>query len=331
MAKRQNTMIYAILQSVICMFWVVLLPDMTWAESTRTQTIELKAGWNAVFLEVEPLTPKPDAVFTGMPVLQALTYYPKNSSAEFIVDPKEIPWNKAGWHGWVPADKSEAVLNNLYSLQAGQAYLLRCATDYTWKLTGEVKFKQKKWQPNAYNLTGFYVDPASPPTFERYFKGTRSAEQIKIFALKNDHWATTSVKELIYANQAYWVWYQGEVDYPGPLGIKLQAGGDELTLLPSIKEAQITVTNRSSEPFGWRMEQASGSSISLSVGKADNKMMTHFEKLTQLSSATPLSSSNQQVIRLASGDHSTSSDARGILMISGDMGVRFHIPVAVKN
>ncbi|MEO5330890.1 MAG: hypothetical protein H7839_02630 [Magnetococcus sp. YQC-5] len=325
-------MIYIIFQSVIFIFWIVLLPDMTWAASTRTQTIELKAGWNAVFLEVEPLTPKPDTVFADMPVLQALTYYPKNSSVEFIVDPKEISWNKAGWHGWVPKDKSEAVLNNLYSLQAGQAYLLRCATDYTWKLTGEVKFKQKKWQPNAYNLTGFYVDPASPPTFERYFKGTRSAEQIRIFALKNDNWAETSLKELIHANQAYWVWYQGEADYPGPLGIKLQAGGDELTFLSSIKQAQITVTNRSSEPFGWRMEQASESAIPLFVEKTDKEMKTRFENLTQLVSETPLSSSNQQVIRLASGNNATSSDVmRGVLMISGDMGVRFHIPVAVKN
>jgi len=50
--------------------FILLFASFLWIESAQaaqtTQTITLKAGWNAVFLEVEPESTKPADVFAGI-------------------------------------------------------------------------------------------------------------------------------------------------------------------------------------------------------------------------------------------------------------------------
>ena len=88
--------------------WPVMLiialtvPGLLHAGQEITQTLDLKAGWNAVYLEIGPAEADPDVIFAGTPVTQALTYYPKNSPVQFIQDPAETPWEKSGWSRWVP-------------------------------------------------------------------------------------------------------------------------------------------------------------------------------------------------------------------------------------
>ena len=45
----------------------------------RTQSVPLRAGWNSVFLDVEPLDPAPSAVFARLPVTKVAAFLPPNS------------------------------------------------------------------------------------------------------------------------------------------------------------------------------------------------------------------------------------------------------------
>ena len=49
----------------------------------RTQSIALHKGWNAVFLQVDPATPKPADCFQGTPVTMAAAFTGAEKSLQF--------------------------------------------------------------------------------------------------------------------------------------------------------------------------------------------------------------------------------------------------------
>ena len=53
------------------------------ADMVRTQSIALHKGWNAVFLQVDPATPKPADCFQGTPVTMAAAFTGAEKSLQF--------------------------------------------------------------------------------------------------------------------------------------------------------------------------------------------------------------------------------------------------------
>ncbi|KPA17716.1 hypothetical protein MHK_002068 [Candidatus Magnetomorum sp. HK-1] len=43
-------------------------------------------------------------------------------------------------------------------------------TDFTLNISGTPQFKNQRWKPDSFNLTGFHVDPQAPPTFFNILK-----------------------------------------------------------------------------------------------------------------------------------------------------------------
>jgi hypothetical protein len=217
--------------SAVFLFFLAVstFPFAVSADLRRVQAIELTKGWNAVFLEIVPDDPSPDAVFAQTPIAMAATYYPKNSSVSFIQDPDEKPWKKEGWSQWVPAGRPEAIINDLFSLQSNQAYLLYCAEDYVLYISGSSDFKLPDWKPDSFNFTGFYVDQDDPPTFSQYFDGS-DAHDRRIYRLVNDQWKIVGYPKTdkIRSGEAYWIWCEGPSDYPGPLQIDIPGSGQGL-------------------------------------------------------------------------------------------------------
>jgi len=74
---------------VMLIITLLCIPGLLYAGQEITQSLGLKAGWNAVYLEIGPAEADPDIIFSGTPVTQALTFYPKNSPVQFIQDPAE--------------------------------------------------------------------------------------------------------------------------------------------------------------------------------------------------------------------------------------------------
>ena len=65
-----------------------LIKKTTVQKYSPYQTIHLNTGWNAIFLEVFPDEPNPDFLFKDTPITQVLTIFAKDSSVQFIEDPK---------------------------------------------------------------------------------------------------------------------------------------------------------------------------------------------------------------------------------------------------
>lgn len=328
-------------KTVLCiLFLFILSPCIAFAGTLRTQSFNLKAGWNAVFLEIEAMDSKPDSIFKDTPIIQVLTFYPKSSSVEFIKDPEEVAWNKEGWHSWVQPNRPEAILTNLYGLQAGQAYLIFCTEDYIWEYTGESKLINRTWQPYSYNFTGFYVDPNAPPTFSQFFAGSKSSANIKIYTLMNNKWVKVLEpwEETIGSGIAYWVWYEEELDYPGPLEVKIQGVKDEILFLPEITELEIQIINRSPDPLSFTLEQVAGvdnaNQVPLSLVKTDLTAITinTYANFTSYEPANSLKPGEAHTVRFAIRQNEMSIDIiRSLLMITDDLGNRLYLPMQAEK
>ena len=125
------------------------------ADTSRTQTIQLTRGWNAVFLEVYPLEADPSALFSNTPIDIAASYYAHASSAQFMSNPGADLFKKQGWGVWYARNRPDAFLKSLHGVFGQQGYLIHAKSDYTWNLTGTAVPSDIHWEPDAYNFVGF--------------------------------------------------------------------------------------------------------------------------------------------------------------------------------
>ncbi len=219
------------------------------ADTTRTQTIPIQQGWNAVYLEVEPEDNRTDAVFEGAPVTMAATYFHRYSVISVPTDPGQTPFEKEGWGLWYSPDQPAAFAKNLYYLKAGRAYLIRSDADFQWTVTGAVKYRPPRWRPDSYNLVGFTVDPQSPPTFEQFFRGSPAHADHRIYRLAGGEWKQVAkpTEEFILPETAYWIYCKGGSNFTGPLEVRIPYG-DSLDFGNKATRLEMRFINRSSDP-----------------------------------------------------------------------------------
>ena len=224
------------------------------AESTRTQTLDLHKGWNAVYLEVSPTNPNPAAVFENTPVSIAAAYYGGDSSVQFIQNPASISWKKDGWAVWYSPSRPDGFLSSLFAINGNRAYLVYSDQDYTWHLTGGVSLVPVKWQANSYNLEGFGVDSVAPPTFAKFFAGSPVHQPGQIYRLVNGQWTLVAnpAATAMRSGEACWIYCKGPSDYQGPITVNLTTG-DNVTF-GSSAESPISLENRTADPLSVKVE-----------------------------------------------------------------------------
>ncbi len=185
----------------------------------------LRAGWNSIWLEVQPADNSVSNVFAGLPLASAWTYLPNESSVEFIRDQNELPFNQPSWLRYFPAGQPEAFLNNLFAVHAQRAYLVKLTSPATLTVTGRPSLRRSEWQPNAFNLRGFPVDPTRLPSFADFFASSSAHAGKVIYQLgANGQWALVNSTDAMRAGEAYWVYCQGASTYQAPLGVELELG-----------------------------------------------------------------------------------------------------------
>lgn len=229
------------------------------AYPTRTQTIELKEGWNAVFLEVEPADPAPAAVFAGTPVDAVAQYFRPVRTAQFATDPNELLANNEGWGIWYGPDREESVFSNLHALHSHNAFLVHAKEDFTWRITGQVYLKRIYWKPDSFNLVGFPVSSAAAPTFAEYFQGITAHQGQPMFRLVDGKWRKIDnpAATVMRRGEAYWIYSDGGSDYQGPCDLRVQAG-DHLRFAEGQFSGALTVHNRSPHPLSITLTQSGG-------------------------------------------------------------------------
>jgi len=329
---------FCCIYQVIILMIITCIPAMCFANISITQTIHLKAGWNAIFVEILPDEPDPDVLFNNTPVSQILAFLQDKSSVQFIESPDEIDWKSEKWCRWVPPNGPESFLKNLYSIKNDQAYIVFAASDYTLNITGTPSIQTRQWFPDAYNLVGFYVDPVTPPTFEQYFAGSRNHQDTEIFTLANNTW--NKIKKIdqtnIESGKAYWVFCNGGSQYSGPLEVVVPGTGNDLDFGRTIPQWELSFVNHSPDPLSFTVTPIPNSATDIGVPMSIQsytdltvKVFTPFQVQTP-----PMNLEAGQSLKLNLSirrDFIDKPEISSLLKIADDLGNRFYLPIRAEQ
>lgn len=181
-----------------------------------TQSLALKAGWNAVYLHVDASYDTIEHLVgsdSSNPILEIWLWAPPSSTQQFVESPQEPVESGSQWRSWI---RNSTDAPSLQSLVGNAAYLVRVAVTaptYTWQLKGQPLGPAYEWTTTGLNFLGFPTVPFAPPTFEtflaqspelrqdaeiyRYVGGELGSDNPqRLYALR-----TTSVSR----GQAYWI------------------------------------------------------------------------------------------------------------------------------
>lgn len=213
------------------------------------QVIELKPGWNAIYVEVAPDNDAIEQVFAGLPVASVWRWLPDDRPVAFIQNPDEELLTIDGWYGYFPPERPESVLTNLFTVTANQAYLVRLLGSQTRELRieGRPELRRMRWRSDDFQFTGFPVDPDNPPTFANWFAGSEAHQDQSIFELNDaSEWVEISQPDIkrVRSGQAYWVFTRGRSSYQGPLDVELEFG-DRIDFGAALSRDRFTLRNRS--------------------------------------------------------------------------------------
>lgn len=151
---------------ILALFWLVLAP--AGRAQWQTQSIDLKAGWNAVFLHVDATHDTLNSLVGGdatNPILEVWRWNPP-SVAQFTTSPAN-PTVAAEWSSWVRTNAASV----LQRMTGDSAYLVRVGTNvanYSWRIKGRPVMPRHDWTISGLNLIGFPTVTNNPPKFDAF-------------------------------------------------------------------------------------------------------------------------------------------------------------------
>lgn len=193
------------------------------------QTITLRPGWNAVFLEIQPAPADCDTLFAGLPVESVWAWNRRFSSVQYVQDPSSLVPGQPDWLCYAPPGSTNRAVNNLFVLRGDRAYLIKLANNSSpvaWTIRGRASVRGIDWLSDSLNLVGFHIDPASPPTFQSYFAPSAGQAGQPIYRLSADGaWVRVSPStDRLNPGEACWIQCVGHSTYAGPISIAFEQG-----------------------------------------------------------------------------------------------------------
>lgn len=219
------------LSRLLALFGALALVVPSLHAQEATQQISLVAGWNAVWLEVEPQDatgqPLPPTSVFNTSVNTAITVIaspkPLTGLAEFFGDApgsESGTFNSDGWEQWLKVDPAGA--SDLVMTTGNRGYLIKSDSVITFDVVnGKARFFRPKWTPDRYNLVGFGIDGAVPLSFSDFFASAGTTHPLtKIYTLAaGGTWAPVTAGSNITDGQAYWIFSAGPSDFMGPVSV----------------------------------------------------------------------------------------------------------------
>ncbi len=238
-----------------CMAPVVALLAFGAEAQTRTQTVSLAKGWNAVWLEVEPETGRVADLFEGKPVDIVAAYTRPVSEAQFAKDSAVNVQTLTGWTVWYAPHRADAPLSRLGRLIGNQGYLVHALDATSVEVRGEVRLSATRWTPDSYNLVGFTVETPGGPTFRQFFQGSPAHNHNKIYRLVSGVWRQLLSPDsaVMRSGEAFWIYCDGASDYPGPLQVASSAKVG--VYLTETGTCNVSFLNRTDHPLAFTLEQ----------------------------------------------------------------------------
>lgn len=253
--------------------FVLTLACVPAAATELTQTFQLRPGWNAIHVELEPTDKDITQVFAGLPVGSVWRYIPNDGGARFIRDPSEGLDNVEGWFAWFPEPRPEAFLSNLFSISANTAYLVRLEGNSTRTLSirGQPKLVRARWQPDAFSLTGLPVSASNAPTFAEYFSASPEHLGQPIYRLSpGGQWqkVNSPASTPVEPGVAYWIFTRGNSTYQGRLGVVLDQS-ESLEYSAARDEIRLVLRNLSGLPGSLQIRRIAGDGLPLTYLNED--------------------------------------------------------------
>ena len=191
-----------------------------------TQTLSLRYGWNAVWLEVSPVDGEgqaltADVVFRSndFSIDRVASPVGQIGTAEFTSDPAST-FNQGGWDVWAANPQSGETAN--IAIRANHAYLVHVSPkdgataadgDPAGALSvpGEVGFDLTPWVKGSYNLLGFGVQGA--PTFASLMAGSGipvdgplgATAPVQKLNPGTGAWERVKGTDAVESGRAYWI------------------------------------------------------------------------------------------------------------------------------
>jgi hypothetical protein len=239
--------------AAFCLFSVLLFTDSAAAE-VWTQRVDLVSGWNAVFVELDPMETVPADLFEGLPVDVAAGFSSSAKPAQFVVDPTVDLLMAYGWNVWYSPRRADHFLSTLSAIQGGTPYLIHATTNAQLVIQGTIAPDLFAWTPDAYNFVGFSVASQGGPTFAEFFSGSAAHDTSRIYRMVNGAWrlVTDPAGVGMRSGEAFWIYCEGRSSYKGPVDFATGCKGG--VVLSPAAEAEIVVRNNTAHPVTVTLE-----------------------------------------------------------------------------
>jgi len=320
----------------------MVLPVQAQEGLLRTQVIDLRPGWNAVYLEVDPVATAPADVFGSLPIDVVATYTEASSGSQYVKNPTVNMLQSYGWAVWYAPARSDAFLSNLFGILGSKSYLILARTNATLSVTGIPAYIATAWQPNAYTLVGFNLVPSAEPTFAQFFRGSTAHRHNRIYRMVDGVWrqVVNPAGTTMRAGEAYWIYSDGRSDYNGPLDVS--TGTRFGVMLDAASGSQVIFRNRTDHPIAFTVDHLAAPSqpipLSTPVSAVDQStgdtgtLYIHYEAGT-FTQSFPALAGGQSIrwpLELRSRDAGNAT-MHSLLKITSDMGTAAYVPVTATR
>ena len=241
--------------TLLVWFFLLALPARA---QWLTQTLNLKQGWNAVFLHVDPGYATVDQLIGSTapvltPIEQVWRWDPKPTTAQFITSPQQPTDTGSQWVNWKRSDGGSSAL---LRLAGNTAYLVYSTSDFAWELKGRPVLPSYQWSTSGLNFFGFPTVSVAPPTFEDFLADVPSLQLGEIFRYGGGELGVDNPSRVfafrttrVNRGEAYWI-RAGDIyhSYYGPFEVTA-AGDGQIQFGDSLNAFSFRIRNLSANPL----------------------------------------------------------------------------------
>jgi hypothetical protein len=192
-----------------------------------SQTLTLRQGWTAIFLQLQPEVVDCDALFAGTVVESVWMWNKTFSPVQYVQDPNTLLPGQPDWLTYLQPTDAKRPVANLFQLHGGKPYLIKATAATTLNLRGRPIIRKASWLADSFNLAGFFVSGSAPPTLQAFFAPSPTLAGQPVYRLSAaGFWqpVVSPSSTPISPGESYWVHSTGYSSYPGFLQVKFEQG-----------------------------------------------------------------------------------------------------------
>jgi hypothetical protein len=318
------------------------LPCNYAAAQWKEQTITLNPGWNAVFLEVDPVPNTPATVFSGLPVESVWAWNRRFETVQFVRNASELSPEDPEWLVYFDASGANRGASTLFAVHSRPLLIKLAGSEpTTWTVTGKPNVSPTKWISNSFNLVGFHLDGEAPPKFSEFFAADAALAGQPVHQLAEDgRWKRVENpgSEAMQPGRAYWVYCDGTTTFSGGLEIQLETG-DGMYFGQSLVEQSLLLRNTSPTARTVSLVPRSSAAAPETETAVAGDIVLNYWAFSEAGSWLPLpgghsvtvAAGGEARVRLEASRPATGGSYQSLLNIANGAGLSVDVPVSASG